>query len=246
MHQEAAPAKQELVNQGTVLPPEVFEDSRSTNSIQNFRVLGSYLAGLLAARKAINLKIISSDYHLDRMEIVHNELEPQSPVNELPSVCRLDPASLWERCNYRATISDCGHATQFASIYVAAELLMPLRINLEGMLTGRLNRVVRSTLMGFQAGLTDIERHLPSSTKDLPDPLRDDMENVRALVTQLKGHHSRLKQIAGLVSASFDEDELRCLRNGVAAGIDRIRLICDPDQEKFDDYFPNRRLTYED
>ena len=107
---ESDKALQELHKSNARLPDSVFIDDLSSNSIGNFRILGSYLTHLLSHHDKIDLEIVSSDYHIDRIVFVDRYLEPQSILNELPSVIRVKTKPLWKACDYRSQVKNIGIA----------------------------------------------------------------------------------------------------------------------------------------
>ena len=231
---ESTEALRELHRRKASLPERPFIDEYSKNSIGNFRVLGGYLTSLLCHHDAIDLTIVSSDYHLDRIAFVDRHLEPQSLVNELPSVIRVKKEPLWKACDYRSHVADKGIATRFAKIYVAGELLMPLRINLEGLLAGRLNRLVRGALERYKDGLSAVGKQLSLSRDGLSEQAKSDLEEVENWLTQLASHNHRSNQLAGSMSPCIGEDELKELTTSIGRAINCVRDLCDPDQQKFD------------
>jgi hypothetical protein len=234
---EGRAALHELRARGESLPTDdkLFVDEFSTNSIGNFRVLGAYLVGLLSKYQMIRATIVSSDYHIDRISFVDQYLQPLSLVNELPSVVRLSGWLKWAKTDFSGQVANHGPASWFATVYSVCELMMPLRINLEGLVAGKLNRIVRQPWLRFQEALNEIERLLGAPPKD--DCFAADIAAVREFTTNRKHDAHRLGHLAGALAMGTDETELTCLTARFKELDDIRNKICDPDRDKFDSYF---------
>ena len=234
---EGQAALEELQRRDQRLPTadRVFVDQISKSTGGNFSVLGAYLDRLLTKYDGVHLTIVSSDYHIQRIRFVDDHLQPQSLVNELPNVVRVGLE--WWSSDFQFHTSNCGTASWFAAAYIAAELLMPLRINVEGLIVGQLNRIVRPVVARFHEGLEKFDS-LGSDRQEVDAEFADDVDKVEKWIDRLRADGQRLNQLAGSMSLlGVDENELIGLRDRLGMSIDGIRAISDPDLAKFSRFF---------
>ena len=228
-------------NYGRLVPPKDrrFIDPLSTNTIENFDALGRYLTSLLGpGRHQIRLTVVSSDYHLDRLRFVDKYLKPQSLVNSV--VLAVHPTLLaWEAAPYHPLQSQDPARRWFAQIYTATDqLLLPLQINLEGILTHRLNRVVEPVFDRFKQGC-DILETLGESVPPSIDGF------YKQEITQVRQKTDLLSNLSGVIADLVEQiggsgKRLRLYLDSLRSAISVLRQASDLDQQQFDRLFRER------
>lgn len=222
---------------GDLLPPyeRRFEDPLSENSIQNFDALGRYLVSLLSPdRQRIGLTVVSSKYHIDRILFVDRHLKPQSLVNSVRLA--VHPNLLfWERVEYEPLYSDDAVVKWFAEVYTSVERLVPMQVNIEGMLDCRVNRMVEAVFSEFREGVTAIQELVNSSSCPSGTCNRMEVERVRDAVGELSDLLPGLAGMADEIGGSG-----RALSRFLAVlrpAIRNLREASDLDQDRFDGFF---------
>lgn len=213
-------------------PARRFVDEVSRNSVQNIEALGGYLATLRsAATRRVRLTIVSSDYHVTRLQFVDEHLRPQSLLRRLTPL--IAPETPGWRCAPFSPPPDAADAIRWCSrVYLLAEMLMPLQINIEGILQLRLDRIVDAVCSRFCSSLSALETSLDSPPAQIQSDFRPTLEAVDNSVRSILKLRDRLA--AYLESAGGPDDELEDILQVLRNALPHLRDATDLDGREFD------------
>lgn len=225
-------------NHPKLLPPEqrCFKDQLSENTVQNFNALGRYLNSLLSpGTQRLRLSVLSSAYHLERIQFVESHLEPQSLIRHVkfavhPRLLHFVPVA------YRPLQSADAIVRAFAQVYLLSERMLPLQINLEGVMQSRINRLVGAVFAEFEEGLQQLADLLDNEGGVLQrGGCNDELFTLQRTVVMLAEQQERLLPFIDRICASTRI--LGGILTVVTAALTGIRDLSDTDQHKFDGFF---------
>jgi hypothetical protein len=232
---EAVPAMAWLLREHAQLLPSPgrrFEDDVSRTSIENFEALARYLTStFLPQHQPVRLTIVSSDYHVARLRFVDEHLPPQSLVRSVASA--VDPKSVgWESVPYSPPPGAADPIQWCSRLYTLAEMLMPLQINVEGILESRLTNIVGAAYSRFRSSLSAIEELLDSPPEQIRTEFRPTLETADQAVRSLVTVADRLA--SPLVATGRPTQELEDMLAVLRGALRRLRTATDLDGPEFD------------
>ncbi len=201
---------------------EIILEETSRNSIENVH----HLAKILHKRAFHQVDLISSDHHLERLEVVDRFMKNQSLLQLLGNL----RGELIKAPYYFAGYENRVISTQ-AEIYKLADQLNVPRVNVEG--------VLQATEQGIYPGVTDcfaktiIALHkIASDHQKWPAELAELRPILLSSLSVLNGCLSSLLsfQTSALVATSDAIAALRTLKNLLDHVIDDLRRMTDQDR----------------
>jgi hypothetical protein len=213
-------------------PKRRFKDELSRNSIQNFQQLGRYLADLPSPPcRRIRLTIVSSDYHVARLRFVDEHLPPQSLVHSVASAIHPELPD-WE-CAPFSPPPDAADAIRWcADVYTQAEQLMPMQINIEGVLHPRLNGISEVVYSRFRTSVSALEKLVDSPPEQVRTRFRTTLDTAGQHVRSMAELPDRLAPHVDVVGNPMHEleDVYKIMRGALRD----LRNATDLDAPEFD------------
>ena len=214
-----------------LLPPKnfCFFDLASRDTIGNVSALSAWLQETGWASQ-VELNFISTSYHVDRLRLVDTYLRPQSLLNALrPSLA--DSSLHWTSAPFLPPQSSNPFVRCLAKIYLLGERLLPLLINLEGILSGTLTSLHPLALREWDTALATFQTPMLNSLNEAP-PFETVCERVYKKIKQLQTWH-RESLPSLLQTSSVHLPPVALLRDLLR----ELRTLTDLDQPHFDSLF---------
>lgn len=140
---------------------ETFCESQSKNTVENIRNILTHVYGYIDfPAKEISLELLSSDYHLDRLEIIDERMKTQSllkPIREMVGELNL------LRVPYPYTRNYDHIQTWCSKLYRIVDKLTVTRVNIEGVLDGHMEKILSQNLEDFGDNLYELSKNMQTS-----------------------------------------------------------------------------------